>query len=1157
MKKRLALLACCLMAVNLFAQNLWNDPDLEKTGTEIANAHSGKKAIVFKGTGDGKFLGSKPTLLKVEPYALYKATAWVRRDKDTDDDTKALFFYDWDSFGWSHMFNVRIPACDEWKQVTVNFYTGIPTVTLHPLVFERNQKRGQAFIDDIEIVRILSPEEHIAKLMAKPKTNGYEEEVIARYLIEKKDFEALEKLFAKATPGAKADIACMLAKMPEKSPDIVKNVARMIQHGGLNAPEGTKRLSELFSKMSKADAFQSCFDAIQGGNVKSVVKALNILTAKWQTFKDGYCSISERLALNKNLQTRLNTTNIKEYKDFAGKLTATIDELASCLGSRTIVLCTTALTTANTAIILPNEPTESEEHAAHELANFLEQITGKFFQIVNENAAKPEHAIIIGRNMNLKDYGFNVDYKHLGLEGIHIESKGGHLLLAGGQRGVLYAVYTFLEEQLNCHWFTPDYSVIPNVGSLKLGKFQKVFVPVLEYRDTDYPVCRPPEFGVRNKLNGLYSKADAKWGEHISYCGFVHTMNGLIPPKIYGESHPEYFAERNGRRIATEQSQPCLTNPEVLAIAKKSLRERMEKNPKIVIFSVSQNDNQNFCQCKNCMALAEKEGSQAGPLLHFVNALARDVAKDYPDKIIDTLAYQYTRKPPKYVKPEPNVAIRLCSIECCFAHPLESDPFNSTFVTDIRGWQKVCNRLHIWDYVINYPNCVMPFPNFRVLKPNINFFIANGVTGIYEEANYFSKGGELSELRSYVLAKLLWDASYDTERAIFEFTEAYYGAAGKYIREYIKRIHDHSCNREKPHITIWVAPSVFLNDAKLLSDCEELFKKAEAAVANDDTKLHRVNVAHLPLIYTRHETTQTVMIKKGNHFTHAEIDNSDLDFFERVADREGLTKLKEGWSTDSYHSWLDKNRTTAKEATIVTLVSDKIKLDVIPGFGGRIWKGQDVATGKEIIHFVGDEKNGYSPTNSGYEEYAYYGYRAEGWATNFKIIESGKDFIVMQGEMRDGTISTRRIELLKDKVGFKVDTQYTAKQNLPARQCRLHPEFSVPDPWKATIFTKQKDGTVKNIELSMFDTEQHADNAEFWMQESLCPAGEWGFRYPSPDGKGTVTLVNTFDTTATRDCYIHCSRSEQRINLEQWTFPLPLTPTSGPRFSNTYVFSVR
>ena len=73
------------------------------------------------------------------------------------------------------------------------------------------------------------------------------------------------------------------------------------------------------------------------------------------------------------------------------------------------------------------------------------------------------------------------------------------------------------------------------------------------------------------------------------------------------------------------------------------------------------------------------------------------------------------------------MCIRLCSIECCFAHPLDVCPTNRTFVDDIRNWNKICNRLYIWDYVINYAHSVQPFPNLYALAPNIRFFIKHGV----------------------------------------------------------------------------------------------------------------------------------------------------------------------------------------------------------------------------------------------------------------------------------------------------------------------------------------------------------------------------------------------------------------------------------------------
>lgn len=75
---------------------------------------------------------------------------------------------------------------------------------------------------------------------------------------------------------------------------------------------------------------------------------------------------------------------------------------------------------------------------------------------------------------------------------------------------------------------------------------------------------------------------------------------------------------------------------------------------------------------RNAAALTKEEGSHAGTLLRFVNACADAIAEEYPDIIIDTLAYHYTRQAPKITRPAPNVTVRLCTIEGCFSHPLEA-----------------------------------------------------------------------------------------------------------------------------------------------------------------------------------------------------------------------------------------------------------------------------------------------------------------------------------------------------------------------------------------------------------------------------------------------------------------------------------------------------
>jgi hypothetical protein len=551
------------------------------------------------------------------------------------------------------------------------------------------------------------------------------------------------------------------------------------------------------------------------------------------------------------------------------------------------------VTAATHAVVIPDSATPQERHGAADLRSHLEQITGEGLPIVTDSAVADRTPIIVGKSALLPKLGIQADFDSLGVEGIAVETAGPALALLGNQRGILYACYTFLEDYLNCRWLAPGCTVLPRRGEFDLPAIKRRYLPPLEYRATDYPNSRDADWAVRNKMTSSVTELDEPRGGKVTYRGFVHTFNALVPPETYFTEHPECYSEIDGVRIGPDRSQLCLTNPEVFRIATETVRRWIEESPEASIFSVSQNDWENYCQCSRCTALAEEEGSQIGPILHFVNAIADDVAGDYPDKTIDTLAYWYSRKPPKHVRPRPNVVIRLCTIECCFIHPLESDPYNASFVDDIRDWSEVSNRLWIWDYVINYLHTVQPFPNLYVLKPNINFFINHGVTGIYEEANYFSRGGELAELRSYIIAKTLWDPSYDTDRAIDEFLAGYYGQAADPIRQYLNLVHRGVPSTPDLHVRIYADPQSYL-PPNLVRRCAALFDNAEEAVARDPILLHRVRVARLPLTYAQ----IALGMEEGGRKA------SLLDRFEETARAEGVTKLAEWGDLAALDAWL-------------------------------------------------------------------------------------------------------------------------------------------------------------------------------------------------------------------------------------------------------------
>ena len=164
-----------------------------------------------------------------------------------------------------------------------------------------------------------------------------------------------------------------------------------------------------------------------------------------------------------------------------------------------------------------------------------------------------------------------------------------------------------------------------------------------------------------------------------------------------------HFAD--GKRIPT---QLCLSNPDVLKIAIQNLRKKMAANPEALYWSVSQNDNRQYCMCENCRAIDEREGSPSGSIINFVN----QVAEQFPDHMISTLAYEYSRKAPKTLRPEKNINIMLCSIEMRRDRPFAeaSDTVSTAFVRDVKDWSRIASDIIVWDYVIQFNNLVSPFP---------------------------------------------------------------------------------------------------------------------------------------------------------------------------------------------------------------------------------------------------------------------------------------------------------------------------------------------------------------------------------------------------------------------------------------------------------------
>ncbi|UCF16023.1 MAG: DUF4838 domain-containing protein, partial [Phycisphaerales bacterium] len=458
---------------------------------------------------------------------------------------------------------------------------------------------------------------------------------------------------------------------------------------------------------------------------------------------------------------------------------------------------------ANWDIVIAQNASPSDVYAAEEFQSHFARASNIHLPITSrsDQAAGGQRHIFIGSSsaMRASEVGFGTD--GFGEEDFRIIARDDNIAIAGhpqaGARGTLYGVYSFLEDYVGVRFLTVDHTYVRAIGTWRVvGPLDRFYHPPLRFRWSYYgETNRNPAFATRIRANTVTD--DEKLGGKTGLNLVNHTFYRYLSSQEYGEEHPEYFALVEGQRkldVGGGGPELCLTNPDVLQIVTDSVLDALGKKPGMENISVSQNDNNKYCRCSRCAAVDEREGTPMGSLLTFVNAVADEVVKEYPDVMVGTLSYWYSRKPPRIIRPRPSVQIQLCSIECCVLHPI-NDPEcqkNVQFCQDLANWGKICKNISIWNYNTNFSNYLLPCPNLRVIESNIRYFVANNAMGIFMQAAGNALGAELSDLRNYVMANLLWDPTKSGEKLVNEFLDLHYGRGAAPIRRFINLTHEHA-----------------------------------------------------------------------------------------------------------------------------------------------------------------------------------------------------------------------------------------------------------------------------------------------------------------------------------------------------------------------------
>ncbi len=440
-------------------------------------------------------------------------------------------------------------------------------------------------------------------------------------------------------------------------------------------------------------------------------------------------------------------------------------------------------------IVTPDKASPAETYAAAELQTYLAEVSGVKLPILAEGKAGRGPAFYLGKCKRVGKR-LQAEVAGLGTDGVVIQSVGKDFILLGkDDRGQVYAPYVFLERFCGCRFLAPDCTVAPPRSKLTLPKIDYRYTPPFVYRDELYHDVSDWRFAARLKLNGaniwqcLGQPVPDTQGRFtgVLIWPFVHTAAALVPGNQYFATHPEYFSLVGGKRTCEVTSgQLCFTHPDVIEIAKAQVLKWIEQTPSLTAVDVSQNDawpgKPGACECEACLAVVREEGAQHGTILRLVNTVADAVKARYPDKYVETIAYQYSIGAPKLTKPRDNVIIRLCH-HACYFHGLGDEELSKPYRAAIDEWRKIARSLWVWHYGVNFWDYLAPNPNLNALVDDIRYYAAHGVNGVMLQGNLQGSGSELSELRQYLVAQLLWDPAQDPMRLRSEFCEGYYGPA--------------------------------------------------------------------------------------------------------------------------------------------------------------------------------------------------------------------------------------------------------------------------------------------------------------------------------------------------------------------------------------------
>ncbi len=489
--------------------------------------------------------------------------------------------------------------------------------------------------------------------------------------------------------------------------------------------------------------------------------------------------------------------------------------------------------------------------AAAELQEYLRQTTGVSLPIRTAKTDDEPRILLHETMVTGTDSIFKV-----------ISDEHGLVISGDAKRGMIYAVYHFLETFLGWRFFSSDTEVCYEAESVDLSNIDYTYEHAFKIRDIDSFDFANLGISAKRYQNGNGRRGPmTEYGGPVCYC-----PNGIHTFHILNEDEQEV-------------DQPCLNDAGVQGRFVKNIRRFLDENwekQEIKSVHVSQNDNQRYCKCPACLADIEKYGTPAGSIIKMCNLIAEDLETyrdgKYEDVYIITFAYQYSLDCPTNIRCHPKVMVEYAIIDCCHQHALNdpdcvgsdeaAGPYNLhtrsnvQVMEEMRKWAKISDHCYLYDYGAAFRYYYGLFPNIDILYENYKVLNEIGAWGYVILCNAQSPSAEFGALRDYLICKLTEEPGMTKEEYlshIDEFLRAYYGNAWEYAKEYLlftqKLADDHGACFGVYNSPEWVfGVRAFAEHGDRLT---ELFDKAMGTEGLTETELLHVRRLRTSAEYLR------------------------------------------------------------------------------------------------------------------------------------------------------------------------------------------------------------------------------------------------------------------------------------------------------------------